>query len=179
MTMSSVCPLNNRVCRCDPQAAEEKLRPCDLAKRISKLVRMMSSTYEDGSSAALHLRQLLINERLCNDLAVLIENCNGEIEERKYSDTDAEMIFARGVEKGRAEEVHKRDLPPDFYDADGQPQWHPIALFCQKNQHRLRDDWERTFIDDMAGKTVFREPTEKQAKHLLAIFIRLGGRTQQ
>ena len=37
-----------------------------------------------------------------NDIATVIENCNGEIEGLRYSDSDAEIIFARGVEKGRA-----------------------------------------------------------------------------
>jgi hypothetical protein len=110
-----------------------------------------------------------------NDIATVIESCNGEIEEKKYSDADAEAIFAKGMEKGRKEEASKRDLPPAFYDADGSPRWNEIALFCQKHEKRLRDEWERTFINDMAGKTLLREPTEKQAKHLLAIFIRLGG----
>ena len=110
-----------------------------------------------------------------NDIAMVIENTSDEIEEHKYSDADAEIIFARGVEKGRIEEARKQQAPPEFYDADGYPRWNDIALFCQRNVTRLRDEWERTFINDMAGKTLLREPTEKQAKHLLAIFIRLGG----
>jgi hypothetical protein len=69
----------------------------------------------------------------------------------------------------------KRDVPPEFYDADGRPRWNEIALFCQRNITRLRDEWERTFVNDMAGKTLWREPTEKQGKHLIAIFVKLGG----
>ena len=148
-----------------------------VAKRIAKLVRMMSSDF-DGEvlSANARLKSLLKEERLSfHDLATVIENCNGEIEERKYSDTDAEMIFARGVDKGRKEEANRKDLPPAFYDSDGQPRWNEIALFCQKNVARLRGEWERTFVNDMAGKTLLRSPTEKQAKHLLAIFVKLGG----
>jgi hypothetical protein len=110
-----------------------------------------------------------------NDIAVVIENHNGEIEERKYSDSDAEAIFARGVDKGRAEEARRRELPPEFYDADGQPPWNQVALFCRKHVAQLHSHWEREFVTDMAGKTLWRQPSEKQAKHLLAIFIRLGG----
>jgi hypothetical protein len=106
----------------------------------------------------------------------VIENCNGEIEEKKWSDADAEIIFSRGVEKGRTEEARKHEAPPEFYDTDGQPRWNEIALFCQNNIARLRNDWERTFINDMAGKTLLRRPSEKQAKYLLAIFVKLGGR---
>ena len=151
-----------------------------IAKRIAKLVRMMSSDF-DGEvlSANARLKSLLKEERLTfHDLATVIENCNGEIEERKYSDSDAELIFAKGVEKGRKEEANRKDLPPAFYDADGQPRWSAVALFCQQHHRRLRPK-EQEFIDDMAGKMMWREPTEKQGKWLHSIFIRLGGRRNQ
>jgi hypothetical protein len=124
-------------------------------------------------------RQLAVEGLTFNDIATVIENANGEIEERKYSDTDAKIIFERGVERGRAEEVRKRELPPEFYDADGRPQWHPIATFCQQHRERLKNDKEREFVDDMAERTsraFFSEPTPRQADWLLGIFIRLGGR---
>ena len=91
------------------------------AKRIAKLVRLMSSEYDgEWSNAVRMLKLVLQNEGLTfNDLAAVIENCDGAIEERKYSDADAAIIFARGLEKGRAEEAHKREAPPEFYDADG------------------------------------------------------------
>lgn len=148
-----------------------------VAKRIAKMFRMLGSPFKgEVDNALTMMKHTLETEGLSfNDIATVIENCNGEIEERKYSDTDAEIIFAKGMEKGRKEEASKKDLPPEFYDADGSPRWNEIALFCQKHEKRLRDDWERTFVNDMAGKTLLREPTEKQAKHLLAIFIRLGG----
>ncbi|MGO9049409.1 MAG: hypothetical protein ACLP19_27210 [Xanthobacteraceae bacterium] len=148
-----------------------------VTKKIGKLMRMLSSSFEGEAHNALRkLNGLLEAEGLTfNDIAVVVENHQGEIEERKYSDADAEIIFAKGVEKGRSEEARKKDLPPEFYDADGRPRWNEIALFCQKHTARLRTEWERTFVNDMAGKTLWSEPTEKQAKHLLAIFIKLGG----
>jgi hypothetical protein len=148
-----------------------------VAKRIAKLFRLLASDFEGEVLAAVRrMKTQLEAEGLnFNDIAVVIENHNGEIEERKYSDSDAERIFARGMEKGRAEEAQRRDLPPEFYDANGQPRWNEIALFCRKNVVQLRSKWEREFITDMAGKTLWQQPTEKQAKHLLGIFIRLGG----
>jgi len=89
---------------------------------------------------------------------------------------DAEIIFARGVNKGRAEQLRTQQAPPEFYNSDGKPRWNEIALFCQRNIERLRSNWEVAFINDMAGKTLVREPTERQAKYLLAIFVKLGGR---
>ena len=149
-----------------------------VAKRIAKLVRMMSSDF-DGEvlSANARLKSLLKEERLSfHDLATVIENCNGEIEEKKYSDTDAEIIFTKGVEKGRAEEARKQQAPPEFFDADGQPRWYEIAVFCQHNSAQLHNEWERNFVGDMPSKIIkFGQPTEKQIPHLLAIFVKLGG----
>jgi hypothetical protein len=150
-----------------------------VADRIAKLFRLLASDFEgEILSAVRRMKQLLARENLSfNDIATVIENANGTIEERKYSDSDAETekIFARGKQKGREEEAHKRELPPEFYDADGVPRWNVVALFCQKSVPRL-NEWERGFIDNMAGKTLWREPTPKEAKHLLAIFVKLGGR---
>jgi len=133
------------------------------AKRIAKRIRMLSSPFEgEAHNALTMLTRVLAAEGLTfNDIAMVIENTSDEIEEHKYSDADAEIIFARGVEKGRIEEARKQQAPPEFYDADGYPRWNDIALFCQRNVTRLRDEWERTFINDMAGKTLLREPTEK------------------
>jgi hypothetical protein len=148
-----------------------------IAKRIAKLLRMLSSNYDNEVLAAVgRMKNLFKAEGLSfSDIATVIESCNGEIEERKYSDADAEIIFARGIEKGRVEEARKQQAPPEFYDADGRPRWNEIALFCQKHIAQLRSEWERTFINDMAGKTLWREPSDRQAKCLLAIFVKLGG----
>jgi hypothetical protein len=149
-----------------------------IAKRVAKLFRMLASDH-DGEvlNAARKLKQQLIAEGLSlNDIATVIENAGGEIEERKYSDSDAEIIFKRGVEKGHAEEARKREAPPEFYDVDGQPRWYEIAVFCQQNSNQLRREWERDFANDIPGRIIkYGGPTERQVPHLLAIFVKLGG----
>ena len=146
------------------------------AKRIGKLVRMFGSSFENERNVALSKLVTVLDEESLtfNDIAVVIENADGEIEQLKFSDSDAEMIFAKGVEKGRKDEERKQQAPPEFYDAEGQPRWNAIALFCQNNITRL-NAWERDFINNMAGKTLWRQPTEKESKHLLAVFVKLGG----
>jgi hypothetical protein len=148
-----------------------------LAKRVGVLIRLLGSNFEgEAIGAAAGLRRLVPSEGLTfHDLATLIENCDGKIETKKYSDADAERAFRRGMEEGRSVEARKRAAPPEFYDTDGQPRWNAIALFCQKNIARLTSAWERQFINDIAGKTLWQQPSEKQAKHLLAIFVKLGG----
>jgi hypothetical protein len=176
------CPLNQRACRCDPQATDKKFHPCALTRRVSKIFRLMGSDLEGEANAAAHkLVNLIRTEGVnCNDLGTLIENCDGRIEERKYSDADAEVIYSKGVEqgieKGRAEEARKQSAPPEFYDIDGLPRWYEIAVYCQQNSTRLRNAWEREFINDIPGKIItYGCPTEKQRKHLLGIFLKLGG----
>jgi hypothetical protein len=179
LAMTYSCPLNDRECRCDPGASDEKFHPCMLARRIGTLVRLMGSNFEgEAIGAVTGLRRLLPAESLTfSEIAILIENCNGKIETKKYSDTDAEIIFTKGVEKGRGEGAREQAqiVPADFYDVDGHPRWNAIAMFCQNNHQRLGPK-EQKFIDDMAGSTMWRAPTEGQRKWLLSIFVKLKGR---
>jgi hypothetical protein len=146
-----------------------------VAKRISTLVRMFGATEEEAKVAVVKLRRLIAEEKLSfNDIGTLIENCNGEIEQLKYSDADAKVIFEHGVAKGLAEGA-RGQAPPEFYDTDGYARWDEIALFCQRNIDRIHNEWELTFINDMAGKMLSFLPSEKQAHKLLGIFVRLGG----
>src|SRR6516165_7307606 len=148
-----------------------------IAKRIGKLVRMFGSDNEHERGNALERLVVVLKEEKIsfNDLATVIENANGEIEAKKYSDTDAEIIFAKGVEKGRTEEARKQQAPPEFYDADGAPRWYEIAMFCQGNVAQLYSEWERNFVNDMPSRIIkFGKPTERMIPHLLAIFVRLG-----
>jgi hypothetical protein len=173
-----VCPLNKRPCRCDPAAIDRKFQPCALAKRIGTLIRLMGSDFEgEATGAVAGLRRLLPGEGLTfGDIAIAIENCNGEIEQLKYSDTDAEAIYTRGVEKGREKGRAEAEVgPAEYFESDGTPKWPEIAMFCQRKGERLHET-ERDFVDDMAGSTMWRIPTEKQGKWLLSIFIKLGGR---
>jgi hypothetical protein len=150
-----------------------------IAKKIGKLVRVFASNFEgEAINALTALRELVVKEGLTfHDLAIVIENHQGEIEELKYSDADMAASFDKGIERGREEEARKKEqiIPADYYDESGQPRWNAIALFCQKHRDRLRPA-EQQFIDDMAGNTMWREPTEKQGQWLLSIFVRLGGR---
>ena len=63
----------------------------------------------------------------------------------------------------------------DFANVAGTPPWHEIALSGQRRSSRLRAK-EQEFVNDMASRTVWREPTKKQGKWLKSIFYRLGGK---
>ena len=146
-----------------------------VAKRIAKLFRLLGSSFEGEAHNALRkMKGLLKTEGLTfSDIAQVIESCNGEIEEKKYSDADAEIIYRRGVEKGRGER-HEDEL--EFFDSFGQPRWYDIAVFCRDRVDRLRGEWEKQFAADMPGKMLEHEPSPKQARCILRIFVKLGGR---
>jgi hypothetical protein len=155
-----------------------------LAKRVAKLIRLFGSNFEgEAISAAIGLRRLLQSEGSSfNDVATLIENCNGQIEEKKFSDTDANIIFERGLEKGLAEAARRQELPPEFYDVDGTPRWYEIAEYCQKNRKQQKNGkpllsaWEQQFISDMPSNVIrYSKPTPRQIPFLMAIFVKLGG----
>jgi hypothetical protein len=151
-----------------------------IARRIANLFRRLSSDFEAEQLATIGaLKRVLAREGLgFSDVAIVIENAEGMIEERKYSDSDAEIIFAKGMERGAEKARAEAAAPPEFYDVDGRPRWNEVAMFCQSQHARLRPV-EQGFIDDMAGNTMWREPSEKQAKWLLSIFVRLGGRIKR
>ena len=50
-------------------------------------------------------------------------------------------------------------------------------MYCQQNSTQLRNEWERNFASDMPSRIIkYGKPTEKMIPHLLAIFVKLGGR---
>jgi hypothetical protein len=155
-----------------------------VAKKIARLFRLLGSPFEGEAHNALRAMQhLLETENLTfNDVAVLIENASGEIRELKYGDADAHVIYERGKEKGRNEAENQRELPPEFYNADDTPNWFTIAVFCKKNSAQQKNGvpllsaWELDFIGDMPSKIIqYRQPTRKQVRFLIGIFIKLGG----
>jgi hypothetical protein len=152
-----------------------------VAKRIGKLVRMFSASSKEDENVAnvalTMLRQLLIQEQLSfNDLATVIENWNGEIEELKYSDSDLEAVFNKGVEKGRSQN-NGRKLSRDFFDDDGEPRWLEIARFCQNNPDlALLKPNEQQFIEEQVYWLQRRSaPRRPSGGFLLSIFWKLGG----
>ena len=149
-----------------------------LAKRIANLFRRLNSEFEGEILAAVGAMKRLFGTTglSFNDFATVIESCNGELEERRFSDADAQAIFARGVAKGRAEEARSRPSagPGEYYDADGQPNYHAMAMHCQQHIACLPPR-HHEFIDKMASSTLYREPTPAQGKYLLSLFIQLGG----
>ena len=143
-----------------------------IAGKLASLVRMLSSDRDGEIVAAARalVRMLMGAGSDIHALADQIEKPNGGL-------TDAEMrnLYDAGYAAGVRAVEGRQHGTGDFHSVDGLPAWGEIALFCPQNGDRLGEN-ERTFVNEMASRTVWREPTEKQAKWLRSIFYRLGGR---
>ena len=150
-------------------------------QRLAGLVRMLGSDSE-GEVLATHgaLKRHLASRGVSfTDLGNAIEKlATGGLEQ-----AELERVFEAGRAKGLSEAGRQQAEELAVYGQrlDGSYDWLAIALFCQRENTRLRGDMERTFVNDMAARMSFsgREPTEKQAVWLLAIFRRLGGRMKK
>jgi hypothetical protein len=150
------------------------------AKRIAILFRKLGSDFEGEQLNTLAaMRNLFKSKGLSfNDIGTVIENANGEIEQFKYSDKDAELIFARGVEEGRKQNAGHAGpaLSAQYFDADGEPRWAEMVKFCERSPAKtsLKPN-EQEFIDEMPAKLRWRAPTRPMGGFLLSIFWKLGG----
>jgi hypothetical protein len=163
-------------CRRNPQC--EPHQPCRLAQHVAKLISQLSEP-SSVPQALTALNNFLATEKLnINDVANLIEK-------RGYSADDMTTVFNLGKESARRDlEGQQHQLVGqqqiglnDCLDTEGNPRWYEIALFCLDNVGRLHSDREKEFVADMPGKMLqYAAPTNAQAKWLLSIFVKLGGR---
>jgi hypothetical protein len=144
-----------------------------ISGKLAQYVRLLSSDKEGEVVAAAHaiMRTLKKAGADIHVLADRIEHVNGG----RLTEAEMKKLYDAGYDAGVRAAESKHHGSVDFRSVDGTPEWNEIALFCQRQQDRLRAN-ELQFINDMAERTVWREPTERQAKWLRSIFYRLGGR---
>jgi hypothetical protein len=111
-------------------------------------------------------------------LADRVEKVNGGLTDADKQKIRSEIENARAI--GYAEGVKaaesKQHGTGAFRNTDGKFEWTEVALFVQREKHRLPDR-HHEFINDMAARTVHgREPTPKQHKYLHSLFLQLGGK---
>jgi hypothetical protein len=144
-----------------------------IANKLASFVRLLSSDKDGEVIAAAHAikRTLKAAGADIHTLATRIEKPNSD----SLSEAEMKKLYDAGYSAGQRDAENKRYGAVDFHNIDGTPNWHEMALYCQQHSNLLRGQ-EQTFINDIASRTVWREPTEKQAKWLKSIFYRLGGR---
>jgi hypothetical protein len=143
-----------------------------IAAKLATFIRLLSSDKDGEVVAAARAMQRTLKAAGADihALADRVEKSND-----KLSDADMKVLYETGFADGRRATENAQQRSGDFYNVDSTPPWHEMATWCQQQKDRLRDK-EREFIDDMASRTVWREPTEKQGKWLLSIFYKLGGK---
>jgi hypothetical protein len=161
-------------------AAVNALTP--VAERLGKLVRLMASDVDGEALAALTaLRRTLATVGAdLNDLADVIEKGGSNGNGSTLSSDDMKRIYDAGYQDGlrKAEATQHVNSNDGFANTDGTLTWHQIAAFCTERAQFLEDK-NAAFVRDMAGKTLYREPTERQSDWLKSLFFRLGGKPRQ
>jgi hypothetical protein len=146
-----------------------------IAGRVAKLLKQMLSTEHDGEAIA-------AKEAIKRTLASAGADIHILADAIEAGPTFLQEALVRADEARRqAEEELKRarDIAKDMrtrpWHEDQSPPWNAIAHTCEAASHRLGER-ERKFVEDMVRWTACGgEPTEKQAKWLRSIYVRVGG----
>jgi hypothetical protein len=153
--------------------------PRELAAKLGKPIRLLASDSKGEAFAALCAiaRLLESNGYTFHTLADHVENGSGLSEDDKRRiRTEIENAHALGYAEGVKAAESKQHGTGAFRNTDGTLEWGEVALYCQREKHRLPDK-HHEFIDDMASRTVYgREPTPKQLQYLHSLFYKLGGK---
>jgi len=152
--------------------------PRELAAKLGKPIRLLASDSKGEAFAALCAIARLLESHgyTFHTLADHVENGGGLTDADKQK-IRSEIENARSI--GYAEGVRaaesKQHGTGAFRNTDGALEWTEVALYCQREKHRLPDKHHES-IDDMASRTVWgREPTPKQHQYLHSLFFKLGG----
>jgi hypothetical protein len=146
----------------------------DTAKRIADLVRRLSSPHDGEVVATMRALQRVLeaNGLDIHAIADPLEAVNGKHIPEEQLQKVWDTAFAAGVQ---ATENRQHGVD-DFIGTDGKPTWQAVALFLQRNKHRLNPRVHE-FVDKMAAQTVWdEEPSERQHKFLHSLFFQLGGK---
>jgi len=155
--------------------------PDELAAKLGKPIRLLASNSQGEAFAALCAiaRLLESHGHSFHSLADHVESINGG----SLSDADKQKIRSEienaraiGYAEGVAAAESKQHGTGTFRNTDGTLEWTEVALFVQRQKHRLLEK-HHEFVDDMAARTVYgREPTPRQHQYLHSLFYKLGGK---
>lgn len=147
--------------------------------RLGDVMCRLAST-SDGEIIATVLALQRLLEAHGVDIHVLVdhlENGGGGLSDaiKEKVCAEVEQAFNEGYAEGVKAAEAKQYGTGAFRNTDGTLEWSEVALFVQRQKHRLPAR-HHEFIDDMASRTVYgREPTPKQHQYLHSLFYKLGG----
>jgi hypothetical protein len=159
--------------------SELTARRGDRGSRLGDVIRLLSSNSDGEVVNAVHAMLRLL--RSCGaDIHTLVEHIeNGggltDADKQKIR-TEIENARALGYAEGVKAVEAKQHGTGAFRNTDGKIEWNEVALYVQREKHRLPEK-HHEFVDDMASRTVYgREPTPKQHQYLHSLFFKLGGK---
>jgi hypothetical protein len=139
------------------------------AEKIGKLIKMLSSS-SDGEivAAARALMRTLAQEGAdIHDLAARVEG-------GKLSKADMQRIYDQAYRDGKeAATASAAETNAGFHSVD-LPTFHGMACEIQHKANGRLSEKEQGFVDDMVRWCAYREPSEKQAKWLHALYCKIG-----
>jgi hypothetical protein len=147
--------------------------------RLGDIIRRLCSS-NDGEIVATVYAMRRMLESVGADIHVLaehVENGGGLTEADKQKiRSEIENARAIGYAEGVKAAEAKQHGTGAFRNTDGKLEWTEVALFVQREKHRLPEK-HHEFVDDMASRTVYgREPTPRQHQYLHSLFHKLGGK---
>jgi hypothetical protein len=134
--------------------------------KISKLIRMLSSP-NDGEVVAAARALMRTLEAEGADIHELAERVEG----RKLSRAEMKIIYDRAFQDGKNAAVAANGFSPV-----GVPTFYSMACEIQAKANGRLSPKEQDFIADMVRWCARREPSEKQAKWLHALYCKIGRR---
>src|SRR5262245_1440028 len=147
--------------------------------RLGDVIRRLASNSQGEAFAALCAIARLLESygQSFHTLAEHIENGGGLSEEAKQKIGAAiEQARIEGYAEGVKAAESKQHGTGAFCNTDGTLEWSEVALYVQREKHRLPEK-HHEFVDDMASRTAWgREPTPKQHQYLHSLFYKLGGK---
>jgi hypothetical protein len=133
-------------------------------EKIQKLIRLLSSPNDGEALAAVRALQRVLREDGADihELAARIEGLS-QVEMKKLYDAG----FQEGKNAAAADVGFRSVDPPSFYE---------MACEIERKDDGRLSEKEQEFVADMVRWCARREPSEKQAKWLHAIYCRIGRR---
>jgi hypothetical protein len=148
-------------------------------EKLAALIRRLSSNQDGEILATVHalIRVLQSAGSDIHALAEHVKNGGGLTDSDKQKiRSEIENARAIGYAEGVKAAEAKQHGTGAFRNTDGKLEWTEVALFVQREKHRLPAK-HHEFVDDMASRTVYgREPTPKQHQYLHSLFHKLGGK---
>jgi hypothetical protein len=159
--------------------------PSEIIKRRDKLhgsklgdrIRQLSSDNDGVVVAAVYAVRRLLESHGVTILALADHIENGGLSKDDMEKIKAKVEQARleGYAEGVRAAEAKQHGTGEFRNTDGKLEWSEVALFLQREKHRL-DPRHHQFVDDMASRTAWgREPTPRQHQYLHSLLLKLGG----